>query len=71
MTTEIPENVLVAIKAVVDWYRGCDGPDEILEHDIPVIERWLEDLGLVPPLQALELQYLELQYPNDWAAESD
>jgi hypothetical protein len=40
---------LIAMKAVVNWARGCDGPDGILEHDIPVIDRWLVEGGLLPP----------------------
>jgi hypothetical protein len=54
MTTEIPESVLDAIKAVVSWARGCDGPDGILERDIPVLEAWLVKRGLLPPISAEE-----------------
>jgi hypothetical protein len=46
MVTEIPDNVMAAIKAVVEWYRGCDGPDGIIEHDLPVIDAWLAGLGV-------------------------
>jgi hypothetical protein len=54
MTTEIPDSVLTAIKRVVAWGHGCDGPDdvgvdEILEYDLPVFENWLTKLGLLPP----------------------
>jgi hypothetical protein len=57
MTTEIPEDVLAAIKAVVDWSHGCDGPDEILEHDIPILDAGLVKIGLLlpPDLRPLQL----------------
>jgi hypothetical protein len=49
MTTEIPDDVLAAIKAVVEWYRGSDGPDDIICNDLPVLEAWLVGLGLLSP----------------------
>jgi hypothetical protein len=49
MRMEVSEDVLAAIKAVAEWCRGCDGPDEIIEHDLPVIDVWLVGLGLLPP----------------------
>jgi hypothetical protein len=50
MTTEIPEDVLTAIKHIVAWGRGCeDDVDDILEYDAPVFDNWLTKLGLLPP----------------------
>jgi hypothetical protein len=46
---EISDDVLAAIRAVVEWYRGCDGPDDIIVNDLPVIDGWLTELGLIPP----------------------
>jgi hypothetical protein len=48
MKTEIPDNVLEAIAAVVYWARSDEGPDDILEHDIPVLDDWIVELGLLP-----------------------
>jgi hypothetical protein len=46
---EIPEDVLAAIKSIVNWSRGCeDLVDEILENDAPVLDRWLVENGLLP-----------------------
>jgi hypothetical protein len=54
MTTEIPEDVFVAIKSIVTWVHGCDGSgdvsiDDVIACDIPVLENWLTALGLLPP----------------------
>jgi hypothetical protein len=46
---KIPEHVLIAIKAVVNWSRGCDGPDGILADAVPVLDHWLVENGLLPP----------------------
>jgi hypothetical protein len=35
----------------VEWYRGSDGPDDIIADDLPVIEAWLVGLGLLSPLR--------------------
>jgi hypothetical protein len=50
MTREIPEEVMEAVKAVVEWSRGDDDPLGILESDIPVLDNWLVELGVLPPL---------------------
>jgi hypothetical protein len=51
MTMEIPEDVLKAIRAVVEYnYYSTSGDDtDILVNDLPVIYAWLEGLGLLPP----------------------
>jgi DNA-binding transcriptional regulator YdaS (Cro superfamily) len=46
---EIPENIIAALKAIVNWSRGSDDlVDEILENDVPVLDRWLVANGLLP-----------------------
>jgi len=61
MTTEIPENVLAALKAVVEWAHSFDPDDDhLVTYDIPAIAAWLEQLGLLrleqllPPIDAEE-----------------
>jgi len=49
MTTEIPEDILEAITAVVYWARSSDDDIDILMHDIPLLDRWVVELGLLPP----------------------
>jgi hypothetical protein len=51
VTTEIPEEVLAAIKAVVAYnYYSTSGDDtDLLVNDLPVICAWLAGLGLLPP----------------------
>jgi hypothetical protein len=51
---EVPKNILTAIVSVVEWYRGCDGPDDIIMNDLPVIEAWLTELKLLPPRRNTE-----------------
>jgi hypothetical protein len=47
---EVPENVLAAIRAVVEYWRSTDPDDEdIISNDLPVIYAWLEELGLLSP----------------------
>jgi hypothetical protein len=47
---EVPENVLAAIRAVVEYWRSTDPDDEdIIINDLPVIYAWLEELGLLSP----------------------
>jgi len=54
-TMEVPENVLAAMKAVVEWAHSFDPDDDHLcTHDIPVIAAWLEGLGLLPPADSEE-----------------
>ena len=49
-TMKVPENVLAAMKAVVEWAHSFDPDDtRLCTHDIPVIAAWLEGLGLLPP----------------------
>jgi hypothetical protein len=47
---EIPEDVLTAIKAVVEWWGSTDPDDEdfVINH-LPVLTDWLEGLGLLSP----------------------
>jgi hypothetical protein len=50
MTTEIPEDVLTALKGIVQWTRTFDPDDDkLLANDIPTIANWLEQLGLLSP----------------------
>ena len=51
MKVEIPDSVLDAITAVVYWSRSSDGPDDILEFDIPLLDDWIVKLGLLPPAE--------------------
>ena len=51
MKVEIPGSVLDAITAVVYWARSSDGPDDILECDIPLLDDWIVKLGLLPPAE--------------------
>jgi hypothetical protein len=48
---EVPENVLAAIKAVVEYnYYSTTGDDtSIIVNDLPVIHAWLTELGLLSP----------------------
>jgi hypothetical protein len=47
---EVPENVLAAIRAVVEYWRSTDPDDEdIIINDLPVIYAWLEELGMLSP----------------------
>lgn len=53
MTMEVPDDVLTAIKDIVAWAHGCEGPDDVtfddvIVHDVPVLEDWLTKLGLLP-----------------------
>jgi hypothetical protein len=47
---EISEDVLMAIRAVVEYWRSTD-PDheDIIINDLPVLYAWLEGLGLLSP----------------------
>jgi hypothetical protein len=51
MTTEVPDNVLAAIKSVVEYnYYDTSGSDnDILANDMPVIFDWLVGLGVLVP----------------------
>jgi hypothetical protein len=51
MKTEIPNDVLGAITAVVYWARSSDGDDDILSYDIPLLDAWIVKLGLLPPAE--------------------
>jgi hypothetical protein len=48
MKTEVPEDILEAITAVVYWARSSDSDDDILMHDIPLLDAWVVKLGLLP-----------------------
>jgi hypothetical protein len=53
MTMEVSEDLVTALKHVVEWCHGCEGPDdygidEMIECDVPVIEHWLVAQGLLP-----------------------
>ena len=51
MQMEIPENVLSAIVAFVEHFRGSKClSDDFIEHDLPVLCAWLDELELLPPL---------------------
>jgi hypothetical protein len=50
---EVPEEILVACMHVCQWIRGSEskgevGPMDIIEFDFPVLETWLEKLGVLP-----------------------
>ena len=54
-TMEVPDNVLEAMKAVVEWAHSYDPDDDrLVMHDIPVIATWLEQLGLISLSEILE-----------------
>jgi hypothetical protein len=61
MKTEIPDDVLEAIVAVVYWSRSADGDGDILSYDIPLLDRWVVELGLLPPANPPETE-------EEWAA---
>ena len=45
---EIPDNVVLALMAVVEWSRAFEPDDEALFFkDIPTIAAWLEQQGLL------------------------
>ena len=47
---EIPDHVVLALMAVVEWSRASEPDDEALFlKDIPVIAAWLEEQGLLSP----------------------
>ena len=49
MTMDIPENVLAAIRALVEHWRSFDPDDEdIVVNRLPLIDAWFERLGLPP-----------------------
>jgi hypothetical protein len=58
LPTEIPDDVLQAIKAVVEHnYYDTSGSDvAILTNDMPVVFDWLVRLGVLVPPPALETQ---------------
>jgi hypothetical protein len=55
MTTDIPEDVLAAMKGIVDWAHSYDH-DKLLVNDIPTIQTWLVEVGLLPPLKQPALE---------------
>jgi hypothetical protein len=56
MTTEIPDDVIAAAQNLILWAHGCEDPvcdvtvDDVLVHVVPVFERWLTHLRLMPRL---------------------
>jgi hypothetical protein len=53
--TEIPDDIVAAIKDVVMWSRGCDDRsrgditmDDILSDAVPRLDQWLVTHGLLP-----------------------
>jgi hypothetical protein len=46
---EVPAAVLEAVTAVVYWSRSDEGDDGILAIDIPILDEWVTELGLLPP----------------------
>jgi hypothetical protein len=46
----IPEDVLAALRGIVEWAHSYDPDDDrLLAQDIPAITAWLERFGLLPP----------------------
>jgi hypothetical protein len=45
----LPNDVLRAIVAVVEWARSYDLDGDKLFKNLPVIAAWLDELGLEPP----------------------
>jgi hypothetical protein len=50
---EVSEEVLIACMHVCQWCRGSESKDEVgalevIEYDFPVLEDWLEKLGVLP-----------------------
>jgi hypothetical protein len=50
---EIPDDVVVAIKAIAEWGRGGDEPDDvgiddIIARAVPVLDEWCVARGLLP-----------------------
>jgi hypothetical protein len=56
MKMEISEDVLTAIRSVVEYnYYSTSGDDtHIIVNDLPVLYAWLEELGLLSPLDTEE-----------------
>jgi len=50
-TIEVPHSVLDAITAVVYWARRSDDDIGILTYDIPLLDDWIVELGLLPPAE--------------------
>jgi hypothetical protein len=51
----IPDNILEAMKSIVEWAPSYDPDDDrLLAHDIPVMATWLEQLGLISVREILE-----------------
>jgi hypothetical protein len=49
---KVSEDVLTAIQHVVMWAHGCEDPgdvtfDDVMVNDVPVLEEWLKQLGLL------------------------
>jgi hypothetical protein len=49
MKVEISEDILEAITAIVYWARSSDSDDDILTHDIRLLDELVVKLGLLPP----------------------
>jgi hypothetical protein len=57
MTMEIPDNVLAAIRSVVEYnYFSTSGDDGEISGDWPVIRDWLEEVGMFSPYET-EVSY--------------
>jgi hypothetical protein len=55
MRMEVSEDVLRAIRSVVEYWRSTEPDDEnIIVNDLPVIEAWLVGLGRLADEQILE-----------------
>src|SRR5262249_6277630 len=46
---DVPGAVFEAVTAVVYWSRSDEGDDGILAIDIPILDEWVTELGLLPP----------------------
>jgi hypothetical protein len=56
MRMEVSEDVLAAIKTIVEHFHRSDDAliDDFIVRDLPVLEAWLKELGLLsPPPQAV------------------
>jgi hypothetical protein len=49
MKTEIPDDVLEAIRVAVAYWRSIDPYDEDFLTQLPLLEDWLDGLRLPPP----------------------
>jgi hypothetical protein len=56
MQIEVSDDVLAAVKTIVAHFHRSDDAliDDFIMRDLPVLEAWLAELGLLPPLPDIE-----------------